>query len=178
MSPGPAVLPGDVLAVRSGSLAAWAIRFGSAFRDGPNLSNHIAVASHYDAHGTLWCAEGKPGGVGQRDARAYLASPWTLTNAAQPKTRAQRDAVAGVMTALNGTAYDWQAICASAARDLGFTLPGWDPGWHGQVPAHVICSSLAAYAYAKAGLACPPGERGCQPSDWDTWILTRGWTKA
>lgn len=37
-----------------------------------NLSNHIAVADHYDKAGTLWCAEGRPGDVGWRDARTYL----------------------------------------------------------------------------------------------------------
>jgi hypothetical protein len=55
------------------------------------------------------------------------------------------------------------------------TLPGWDPSWHGTVPGHLVCSSAAAYAYGKAGLPRPPGDRACQPAGWDTFILTRGW---
>ena len=41
--------------------------------------------------------EGRPGGAGWRDARDYLTSKWTLTNAAQPKTAEQRDAVCATM---------------------------------------------------------------------------------
>jgi hypothetical protein len=170
--------PGDVLAVRSGGWTGRLIRFGAALRDQPNLDSHIAVVHHRDAGGVLWVVEGRPGGVGWRDATAYLSSRWTLTNAAQPKTAKQRAAVCGTMTALITTGYDWAAITADAATDLGMHLPGWGPFWHGTVPGHVVCSSLAAYGYAKAGLACPPGERGCQPADWDTWILQRGWEQA
>ena len=167
--------PGDVLAVRSTGWAGRLIRFGAALRDTPNLSNHIAVVHHRDAKGTLWVYEGRPGGVAQQDATAYLNSRWTLTNAAQPKTDAQRAAVTATMGALFGTAYSWDAIAADAATDLGITLPGWDPSWRGTVPGHVVCSSLAAYAYAKAALLHPPGDRGCQPADWDEWIITRAW---
>jgi cell wall-associated NlpC family hydrolase len=171
----PAVLPGDVLCVRTSGRAAWWIRFGSAIRGVPDLSNHVAVAHHVDAHGTMWCLEGRPGGVGWRDATAYLSSPWTLTNAAQPKTGQQRAQVCKVMEALVGTPYDWQAIVADGVTDLGWHLPGWEPDWHGTVPGHVDCSSAAAYAYAKTGLAGPGGERGCQPSDWDAFILAAAW---
>ena len=167
--------PGDVLAVRSTGWPGRLIRLGAALRDTPNLDNHIAVVHHTDAKGTIWVYEGRPGGVAQQDATAYLNSRWTITNAAQPKTDAQRAAVTATMDALFGTAYSWDAIAADAATDLGMTLPGWDPSWHGTVPGHVVCSSLAAYGYTKAGLACPPGERGCQPAAWTTWIITRAW---
>jgi len=80
-----AVQPGDVLAVRGGGLAGKLIRLGAAFRGQPNLDAHIAVVHHTDEHGTVWALEGRPGGVGWRDAKAYLASPWTVTNAGQPK---------------------------------------------------------------------------------------------
>lgn len=171
----PAVQPGDVLAIRTGGWQARWIRLGSAIRDQPNLSNHIAVAHHRDAKGTLWVIEGRPGGTGWRDAAAYLTSPGLLTTAAQPKTDVQRRQVTATMEALIGTSYDWDAIIADAATDLGWRLPGWDPTWKGTVPAQVDCSSLAAWGYAKADLACPPGARGVQPADWDQFILTRGW---
>jgi hypothetical protein len=169
------VRPGDVLVIRTGSVAGAMIRLGAALRGRPNLSNHVAVAHHTDAHGTVWTIEGRPGGTGWRDARAYLASPWTLTNTAQPKTPAQRKAVCDVMQAMLGTPYSWAEIVADAAADLHISLPSWEPSWNGTVPAHVVCSSLAAYAYAKAGLPCPAGGRECQPSDWDAFVLTRAW---
>lgn len=168
--------PGDVLAVRTGGLAGTLIRLGAALRDAPDLSNHVAVAHHRDAHGTLWCIEGRPGGAGWRDASAYASSRWTLDNSAQPKTDAQRYRICQVMTAMLGTAYDWEAIAADVAADLHLDT-AWLPSWHGTVPGHVVCSSLAAYAYARARLACPGGGRQVQPSDWDAWILARGWEK-
>jgi hypothetical protein len=170
-----AVLPGDVLAVRSSGRPAWWIRIGAALRDTPNLSNHIAVAHHTDNAGTLWGIEGRPGGVGWVDCGIYLRSPYTITNAAQPKTSIERRSVCTTMEGLLGTAYDWQAIAADAAADLGINLPGWNPTWHGTVPAHVVCSSAAAYAYAQAGLPRPNGDRLVQPADWDTFIIGQLW---
>jgi hypothetical protein len=165
------VLPGDVLAVRGGGIPAAAIRLGAALRGKPNLSCHIAVVDHADDNGTLWCIEGRPGGVGWRDAKDYLASPWTLTNAAQPKDPAQRALITRTARAMLGTPYDWAAIAGDGLSDLHL----WDPV-HGQVRGHVVCSALAAYAYDKAGLARPArDERMVQPADWDTWILTQGW---
>lgn len=171
--------PGDVLAVRSTGWAARLIRFGAALRDQPNLSNHVAVVHHKDAQGTLWCIEGRPGGVGWRDARDYLSSSQTLTNSAQPKTQAQRDAVCATMLAMIGTAYDWQAIVADAGDAFGLDI-AWLPDFRtGQVPAHVVCSSLAAYAYSENGLAHPAGpHRAAEPADWDSFILTQAWTHA
>lgn len=169
------VRPGTVLAVRSGGFAGAAIRIGAAIRGKPNLQNHIAVAHHTDTHGTLWCIEGRPGGVGWRDATSYQQSRWTLTNAAQPFTDAQGAAIAKQMEALLGTPYDWDAITADALSDLGMHLPGWDSKWHGLVAGHVVCSSAAAYAYGKAAVLHPDGERGCQPADWTQWIVTEAW---
>jgi hypothetical protein len=168
------VQPGDVLVVRTGSFAGAMIRLGAALKGRPNLSNHVSIVHHTDAHGTVWCLEGRPGGAGWRDAKAYLASPWLLTNAAQPKTGAQRQAVCGIMQAMIGTAYDWEGIAADGAADLHLDT-AWLPAWNGTVPGHVVCSSLAAYAYGKTGLGCPAGGRQVQPADWDTFILTRGW---
>ena len=180
MSPPLVTRPGDVLAVNTGSSwGAWWIRLGAALRDQPNLSNHIAVVHHTDAHGTTWGIEGRPGGVGWVDCAAYLRSRNLLANTAQPKTDAQRAAVCATMEKLLGTAYDWEAIVNDGAADLGIRLPDWSPDWapgNGwTVPGHVVCSSAAQYAYLKNGLACPPGDRGCQPSDWDGFILNQGW---
>lgn len=167
MSAALAILPGDVLAVRTGGLAATMIRLGAALRGTPNLSNHIAVVHHADASGTLWCIEGRPGGVGWRDAGDYLASPWTLTNAAQPKTPAQRKVITDGAAAILGMAYDWDAILGDGLADLHL----WDPAG-GQVRGHAVCSAVAAFLYDKAQLGRPAGaQRMVQPSDWDTWIL-------
>lgn len=171
------VRPGDVLCTRSGGWQGWLIRFGAALRDQPSLSNHIAVAHHTDAHGTLWAVEGRPGGAGWVDARNYRASSWTVTNAEQPKTDAQRQAVCDVMVTMVGTEYDYAAILADSVACLGWQLPGWDPSWHGQVPGMVVCSSLAAYGYTKGGLRCPAGEREVTPGMWDAWVLTKGWLR-
>lgn len=178
-STGPLVAPGDVLAVRSAGWPARLIRFGAALRDAPNMVNHIAVVHHRDAKGTLWCVEGRPGGVGQRDATAYLTSRWTVTNAAQPKTEAQRAGVCGTMTAMLGTAYDWEGIVADAGHAFGLDT-AWLPDFRtGQVPGAVVCSSLAAYAYAKNGLGHPPGpDRKVEPAGWDGFIRTRAWETA
>lgn len=171
------IKPGDVLAIRTSGDAAWWIRFGAAIRNQPNLSNHIAVVHHTDDKGTVWAIEGRPGGVGWVDCGKYLKSPALLTNAEQPKTDQQRVTVCKTMEALLGTPYDWQAIIVDGAEDLGVKVAGWSPDWKtGEVPGHVVCSSAADYAYFKAGLACPIHGREVQPSDWDTFILGKGWS--
>lgn len=169
------IRPGTVFAVRSEGWAGELIRFGAAIRGKPNLQNHVAVAHHIDDHNTLWCIEGRPGGVGWRDATSYRASPWTVTNIEQPFTEVQGAAIAKHMESLLGTKYDWAAICADALSDLGMHMPGWDARFEGVVAGHVVCSSAAAYAYGKAGVPHPDGERGCQPASWTEWILTRQW---
>jgi hypothetical protein len=165
------VQPGDVLAVRTSGFAAAAIRFGSALLGRPNISNHIAVVHHVDAEGTVWCIEGRPGGVGWRSAADYVSSPWTLVNSAQPKTAEQRVLISRAMTAMLGTRYDWEAIVDDGLTDLHL--------WHpvaGVVHGETVCSALAAYGYDQAKLPRPKGaERLVQPSDWDTWIVTRAW---
>src|SRR5262244_4651766 len=79
------VQPGDILVTRSASLFGRLIRLGAALRDQPNADNHVAIVHHTDKHGTTWCLEGRPGGVGWRDARDYLRSPWTMTNVGERK---------------------------------------------------------------------------------------------
>lgn len=177
------IQPGDVLATRSTGRWVKFIRFGAAVRElvtsdpEPNLDNHIAVVHHQDVHGTWWCLEGRPGGVGWRDATAYLRSPWTVSNAAQPKTTLARQTVCGTMLALVGTQYDWEAIAADAGGAFGLDRV-WRPTWHGQVPGHVVCSSAAAYAYTKAGLPRPDegsDGREVSPADWLAFMISNRW---
>ena len=169
---------GDILAVRSPGLGGRAIRFGAALKEmvtgapEPNMVNHVAVAHHFDKAGTLWCLEGRPGGVGWRDARDYLRSPWTVSNVKQPKLAAERDTVCEVMHAMIGTPYDWEAIVADGGAAFGLGKI-WEPTWNGQVPGHVVCSSAAAYAYTKAALPRPEphGDGRCvSPGDWLAFI--------
>ena len=173
------VQPGDVLAVRSPGLPGKLIRFGSALLDEPNVENHIAVLHHQDAKGTWWALEGRPGGVGWRDATDYLSSPYTITNRNQPKTQNQRGilGVTGWMERLINAQYDWDAIVGDGLRDLH--LPPIPDPWaektaDGVVAGHVVCSSAAAFAYIKAGLPCPTQTDAAhiEPSDWVDFIIT------
>jgi hypothetical protein len=173
------VKPGDVLAVRTSDWQGRLIRAGAGLRElftgqpSPNLDNHIAVVHHTDPQGNVWCIEGRPGGVGWRVATDYLKSPWTVHNAKQPKTDAQRNVVTDIMHVMLGTPYDWEAIAADAAGAFGMSGL-WQPAWHGTVPGHVVCSSLAAYAYSKAALARPGSStqtREITPANWTAFIM-------
>ena len=111
-----------------------------------------------------------------RDACDYLTSRWTVTTAAQPKTGIQRKLVCDAMLAAIGTPYDWKGIAQDAADALD--LPGlWKQKWDGAVPGHVVCSSVAAWAYQKAGLARPAGHPlpETTPADWTQFCLLRAW---
>jgi hypothetical protein len=176
------VQPGDVLAVRSPGTAGRLIRFGAAMRElvtgqpEPNLQNHIAIMHHVDKAGTLWVLEGRPGGVGWRQADDYLHSPWTLTNAGQPKTAAQRAAVCKTAEAMIGTAYSWQAIVEDAGVAFGLHAV-WAQKPGGQVPGHIVCSSLAAFAYDRAGLPAPEPQDYAHvtPADWVAFVIEHGY---
>lgn len=170
------VAPGDLLCTRSSGWAGLLIRLGAAFRDRPNLHNHVAIVHHTDKEGTVWVIEGRPGGVGWRDAKDYLASRWTVANPAQPKTAKQRKTVCEGAQALLGTDYDWLAIVHDAAGAFGLD-DAWKLRWgkQGEVPGHVVCSSLAAYLYAKAGLDHPEGEREVAPADWTQLWIEHEW---
>src|SRR5262249_54357186 len=86
--------PGTVLCTRSPGFGSWWILFGAAIRGKPNLQNHVAIVHHVDKTGTTWCIEGRPGGAGWKDATGYLASKWTISNAAQPVTGKQGGQIA------------------------------------------------------------------------------------
>ena len=172
--------PADLLIVSGTSWASKLIEIGAILR-GRDPASHIAVMHHTDAHGVPWCIEGRPGGVGWRDARDYLSDSRTVTNAAQPKTPAQREQVCALMVKMLGVAYDWQGgIAADAAMALN--LPRiWAPDENGKVPGHVVCSSLAAWGYDEAGLAspAPPAKwETVTPGDWRTFIEQQHWASA
>lgn len=172
------VLPGIVLVTRGGGRASFMIRLGAAFRDKPNLGNHVAVAHHTDKDGTPWGLEGRPGGVGWVDLRKYIDSPWTVTNAEQPIDPRVRSTIAKKMEAMIGTEYDWNAIAADAFESLHIRAL-FKQNWKGQgAPGHVVCSSFAAYLYHAADLPAPLGDaRYVTPGDWGQFIVVRGWGK-
>jgi hypothetical protein len=76
-----------------------------------------------------------------------------------------------------GVGYDWSAITADAAQAL--RLWALSANWKaGQTPAHVVCSSYAAWCYEQVGLAEPSGTaegRFTTPADWDHFITKALW---
>lgn len=171
--------PGDVILTRGTAWTSRLIRLGAALLDMPNIRNHVIVAHHYDAAGTLWGIEGRPGGVGWTDV--HLDWRMAISNYHQPKTAAQRRTVIVGSERLLSTSYDWEAIADVTLKALRL-----DRLWHAkefdesaQVPAHVICSSLADWLYERAGLPSPGGSgrtRTTTPADWDYFIESQGWT--
>ena len=168
--------PGDVLCTRNPTgLPALMIRLGAAFRDRPNLVNHVIVAHHVDAAGTFWGIEARPGGVGWVDLRRHLADPYTVANVDQPKTEAQRAAVCTTVEAMLGTPYDWEGIALDAANAVHANLLWHSTRWGEQSPAHIVCSALADWVYGHVGLASPTPDRTCTPGDWLAFIIEQGW---
>lgn len=167
---------GDVLAIRTPDVAGKIIRFGAGLADGSTLANHIAIL-HHQSDGRWWAIEGRPGGVGWADATAYLESPFTISNQHQGK-EALWQKVCDITESALHTPYDWPAIAADALNDLHLPVL-WGERQDGVTPGHVVCSSLAAWAYAKAGLACPveksfigaSSQAYVQPSDWVKFII-------
>jgi hypothetical protein len=174
---------GDVLAVRGQGIAAGAIRLGAELIDESNIDAHIAVIHHVDANGTVWAIEGRPGGVGWRDAADYLNSPFTITNRRQRKTDERRQLVAVTMKSMLGTDYDDRAIFEDGLRDLHIPDP-WAEKWQfesqGQLmlPGHVVCSSAAVVGYFRAGLQYPQNvdPAHVQPADWVDMFIADDYT--
>jgi hypothetical protein len=81
---------------------------------------------------------------------------------------------------IKGTRYDWGAIFVEGLEALRIT-PFWtlEERPKDRLPTSLICSALADWAYAKAGLPNPGGDahnRLTTPADWAEFILTKGWT--
>lgn len=179
---------GDIIVVQGTSVEAKLIEAGEVIAGLPPYS-HVAGFDHWDANGTPWGLEGRPGGVGWADVSRYLADPRTLTNVAQPKTPSQRAVLCKLNQAMIGTAYAWlSGIMADAGRDLGGSLAsiyrdlGGDGLWKPDpvtkiVPGHVVCSSYYAYTYARMSLASPRPQDWAttEPGDWAAFIESKGW---
>jgi hypothetical protein len=171
------VMIGDVLCTRSSKgLAGRLIRLGAALQDQPDTVNHVVIVHHRDRAGTLWGIEGRPGGVGWVDCARYLRGPYTLDNGAQQKTAHQRAQVCKAAAGLIGTPYDWTGIALDAMQAIDAPAL-WADRWKGQVPAHVVCSSLADWVYEHVGLASPDPDRTCTPADWAEFIIEKGWRR-
>lgn len=170
---------GDLLLTRGAGWAARLIRLGAALLDEPNLDNHVAIVHHRDDAGVWWAIEGRPGGVGWADTGHYLASPYTTNNILQPKTPNQRNQIATVAQGMLATPYDWDGIVKDA-MDAIHAQDIWTQNWNGQgPPAHVVCSSLAAYIYQQVKLDIPTVHepRFTTPADWDQFILLHGYAQ-
>lgn len=179
------VQPGDVLVVHDHNVWAWLIRLGPRLhnlthRDVQDTRwNHVLVAMPPDATGTRWAISAQPhGGVGwtDLDAAGYLDDPHTLTNAAQPRSDAQRATVCATMEALatRHVPYDWDAIAMEIVREVA-PMWAWRDVWGPGAPTALICSSAADLAYARTGLPNPPYDEFCAPWDWASWIERKGW---
>jgi hypothetical protein len=170
--------PGDVLVIDGTTDISKLIEIGAVLA-GEAAASHVAVMHHTDDAGVPWAVEGRPGGVGWADARAYLADPRTAANVLQPKTQAQRAQVCALAAKLLGTPYDWMGGIAEDAMNslgLGALWAEKDPAT-GTVPGHVVCSSLAAWVYDRCALGAPkPADwRHVTPGDWAAYITAQGW---
>ena len=118
--------PGDVLAVRTGGWTGRIIRFGAALRDQPNLDSHIAVIHHKDAQGTLWCVEGRPGGVG------LAGHPRLPVLEPDPHQRGATENAGATRRGMRHHArhdrnrYDWSSIVADTEHAFGLNT-AWLP---------------------------------------------------
>ncbi|HEU4913064.1 MAG TPA: hypothetical protein VFV76_14335 [Actinomycetes bacterium] len=180
MSQVQGLLPGDVVLTRSKGWVGWIIRLGAALLDRPNIRNHVIVVHHRDDAGTLWGIEGKPGGVGWVDMTTVLRHRLTSDNRNQPKDTRQRATICAAVEAAIQRPYDWGAIAHAAAESLRLDELWWRVEFREDdtIPAGVICSALADWAYERTGLASPGGTgrtRYTTPADWDHFIQSRDW---
>lgn len=181
--------PSDVLAVGGygGSWGQKLIRLGSVLRGQPGVSNHVVVITHLDQAGRWIGIEGRPGGVGPCDCTPYLSQSTTRSNHGQPRPGGQEalDRFLASCAESLGLAYDWCGIAMDTARAVGAVnltetidhLWRW-PSKRGELPGHVVCSSLAAMLYTQVGWAEPSGDdpdRTVSPQDWWGWSDQQAW---
>jgi hypothetical protein len=171
---------GDVCAVDVPGLAGYWINIGAALRGkGGAPATHVVVVTHMDARHRWWGIQGQPGGVAEVDMAQYWGSPtarYGNSNHLQPRTNAQRAAMAHLMTGLLNKGYDWIGGIAADGfddahlpelADMIDKLWGWGAATGQLAPAHLVCSAVASWGHKQLGLAGPPGptER-VQPADW------------
>jgi hypothetical protein len=168
------LLPGDILVVADKKWPSFFIKLRALVKGESSLHNHVAVISHRDEAGTLWAVEGRPSGTGWVDADIYLKAKFTKTNAGldMHRTDDERKKVVEIIQGLVGTKYDWSAIV-----ELGMDAIDAGRLWHAkefgadEVPAHIICSALAAWAYKSAGWRRPHElMRFTTPGQWYDFI--------
>lgn len=168
--------PGDVLVIADKKATSFFVKLAALFTNKPALYNHIAIVHHIDDAGTVWCVEGRPSGTGWVDAEKYLKAPFTKTNAHMypNRTDEQRSKVASIIEGMIGTPYDWSAIV-----EIGMNAIHADELWKAkqwnadEVPTHVICSSLAEWAYQQVGWTTPApytSGRFVTPADWHLFL--------
>lgn len=167
---------GDILCVRTTGPFSWLIRFAAKLRRLPSTIDHVAIVTRIDPDGTPWTVEAwAPNGVREHYAADYVASSWTIANVGQPKDAVQRAKVAAVASLFLEHGYDFAAILADAANVFNIKDP-WLKQWsESNPPNRVVCSSLAAWVYQQAGLACPNAGREVTPAEWAQLIDANHW---
>lgn len=173
---------GDVICTRSDTRQSAWIRFQAAVMGRPNTVNHVAIYMGPGSDEVPRVIEARPGGVGWRDAASYLEDYWTIDNSEQPKTARHREKIGNAALALLGTPYDWVGIGQNAMEAIHAPDIYRHKRWKdGKSPDHVVCSSLADWVYAEAGLANPGktdrGDALTTPGDWAEFIVTKAWER-
>lgn len=170
---------GDVICTRGGGWVGRTIRFGAAMVGRPNTVGHVAIFMGPGSDGKPRVIEGRPGGVGWKDASGYLKDHWTVDNRKQPKDEAQRAAVAAGAIAMLGTPYDWVGIGMDGMKAIRAPEIYRRAAVKGEKsPDQVVCSSLADWLYSHVGLANPGNpafDRTTTPGDWAEFITTKAW---
>jgi len=189
-----AAAPGDVLAVlktgaKTPGKLSWlgnAVLIFELLQGKPDISDHVVILTHQDAHGRWMGIEGRPGGVGIVDATVYLGYGRTRSNHMQSRRDdgGQSTLFLASCAVSLGISYDWIGIAEDAlntvhAYDLSNEIDHlwrW-PSDDGKLPGHVVCSSLAARLYQQVGWAHPDTgtERLCEPADWWVWSDKEMW---
>lgn len=166
--------PGDILLTSNIKGVSFWIKLGALLKGHSAAHNHVVVVSHVDDAGTYWGIEARSGGVGWVDLAQYLDSPRTVSNAGLDPNRTieDRQKVVEIVKGMLGTKYDWSGIVELAMRAINadYLWKAKDFGAD-EVPAHVVCSALAAWAYAHVDWRRPPGNpRFVTPGEWDDFL--------
>lgn len=184
------VAPGDVLAVLgSRGMFSKLIRFSAWLQRKPDHIDHVVIVTHQDRAGRWLGISGQPGGVAICDLSRYLNDPLTNSNNAQPRPddEGQTQAFLASCARSLGIAYDWVTVVGDTLgafhlKDLSADIEQlWQwPTAGGELPGHVVCSSLAAMLYEHVGWDHPDlgNERVCQPADWSAWNEHQAWNNA